>query len=159
MPQITHVPLLRPAPLREEFRSIDTSDQAVRRFGYLLVVIAVIAAAWLTYRAGWTPPRSALITLSAGGALAVLGRFLPGLLRPVFRLWMMLAVVLGFVMTRVILSIVFYVVVTPIGLVMRLAGRDPLSKKPDPSMDSYWISVRREAETPDQAAARLRRYY
>lgn len=143
----------------EEFRSIDVSDRAVRRFGYLMGSIALIAALWLTWRAGWTPSRAALLTAGCGLLLAATGLVLPGLLRPLYRLWMMLAVVLGFVMTRIILTVVFFAVVTPIGLVMRVLGRDPLVKQPDPQADTYWIPVHRDAETAAETAARLRRYY
>lgn len=145
--------------MREEFRSIDVSNRAVRQFAALMGTIAVLVALWLTWKAGWVITRPALITTVSGGLFAITGFVLPSALRPVYRVWMMLAVVLGFVMTRVILTVVFALVVTPIGLVMRLLGKDPLTKRPDPTMDSYWIPVERGRETPDESAARLRRYY
>lgn len=145
--------------MREEFRSIDTSDRAVRHFGYLMGVIALVVGVWMTWKAGWMPANTALGIVGAGVAIALAGRLLPALLRPVFKLWMMLAVVLGFIMTRVILTIVYFGIVTPIGVVMRLARRDPLAKRPDRDVDSYWIPVDRDAETREEVAARLRRYY
>ena len=90
-----------------------------------------------------------------GAALTVLGLTTPVVLKPVYRVWMALAVVLGFVMTRVILTVVYYLVMTPIGLVMRLLGKDPLDRRPDPGAASYWI----EKTYPDDSKERLEKYY
>ncbi|MDX1429866.1 MAG: SxtJ family membrane protein, partial [Rhodothermales bacterium] len=76
-------------------------------------------------------------------------------LRGPHRVWMILAIIIGFVMTRVILAIVFFLIVTPKGVVMRLLGKDPLTKGPDPSLKSYWID--KEYRTRDRE--RLRKYY
>ena len=62
-------------------------------------------------------------------ALAVLlivpGLVAPRILAPAYRLWMKLAEVLAWINTRILLGVVFYLVVTPIGLIMRLLGRGP----------------------------------
>ncbi len=66
-----------------------------------------------------------------------LGFILPILLKPIYFLWMIFAAILGWVMTRVILSLVFYLVITPIGLITRILGEDFLALKKSQS-DSYW---------------------
>ena len=53
--------------------------------------------------------------------------------------WMSVAFVLGFVMAHVILAVLFYLVITPIGLLAKLAGKDFLSLKLDRAAKSYWI--------------------
>lgn len=63
----------------------------------------------------------------------------PMCLKPVHKLWMTFAMSMGWVMTRVILSILFYLVVTPIGLLARLFGKDFLDIKFDKTATSYWI--------------------
>jgi hypothetical protein len=87
------------------------------------------------------------------GALFFLlsGLFTYPLLRPIYIGWMKFAFVLGWVNTRVILSVFFYLVITPVGLVMRLFGRDPMNRKFDRSAASYWV---RRPEAP----ADLKRY-
>lgn len=85
----------------------------------------------------------------------LLGAAIPAVLKPIYSVWMALAVVLGFIMTRVILTIVFYLVVTPIGLIMRAVGRDPLDRKLDSNASSYWL----EKTYRDESAARLEKYY
>ena len=52
---------------------------------------------------------------------------------------MTLALVLGFIMSHIILALVYYLVLTPIGFFMRILGKDPLTLKSDPNADSYWI--------------------
>jgi hypothetical protein len=74
-------------------------------------------------------------------------------LKPAHTVWMGLALVLGFVMTRVILTLMYYLVFTPVGLLMRALGRDPMQRKL--GAESYWIVK----EYPDDSAARLTRYY
>ena len=68
---------------------------------------------------------------------AVLGVLFPGVLRYPYRLWMKLAEGISYVMTRVTLAIVFFAVVTPIGLLRKAAGGDPLRRRARPA-DSYW---------------------
>lgn len=75
--------------------------------------------------------------LAVGAALVLSGLIIPRALVWPNRLWMGLAEALSFVMTRVILAIVFFALVTPIGLLRRLVGGDPLSRRAGKS-DSYW---------------------
>src|SRR5262249_2223822 len=74
-----------------------------------------------------------------GGGLVLGGALVPALLAPVERAWMAVAHVLGWINTRILLTAVFFVVFTPISLVLRLIGRDPLDRKRDKSRPSYWI--------------------
>lgn len=69
----------------------------------------------------------------------LLGFAAPAVLRPVHKLWMGLAFVLGWFMSRLILSLVYYLVLTPIGLAMRVRGKDFLNKKIDREASTYWI--------------------
>ena len=71
--------------------------------------------------------------------LVLLGAVAPRILRRPYRVWMALAVVLGFVMTRVILTVFFFLVLTPTGLVFRLLGRDSLHRKIDRQAPTYWL--------------------
>jgi hypothetical protein len=59
--------------------------------------------------------------------------------RRLYRGWMLAAVPLGWTFTRLVLGSVYYLVLTPIGVIMRLAGRDPLQRRFEASRGSYWI--------------------
>jgi hypothetical protein len=63
----------------------------------------------------------------------------PRILAPVYRVWMLLGEVLAWINTRIILGVVFYGVVTPIGLLMRLTGRDPMRRQFERAGESYRV--------------------
>ena len=66
---------------------------------------------------------------SVGALLAILGTFAPAMLRVPSRFWWRFAHVLGWVNSRVLLTLFFFLVLTPIGLIFRVIGRDPLSQR------------------------------
>ncbi|NIN00913.1 MAG: hypothetical protein GTO24_23360 [candidate division Zixibacteria bacterium] len=74
-----------------------------------------------------------------GVMILLAGLIRPGLLRPIQRGWMRAALLIGFFMTHLILALIYYLVFTPVGLVMRALGRDPLRLKFDQNAESYWI--------------------
>lgn len=83
------------------------------------------------------PPR--LWALSIAAALAVGGVVIPRALRPLHRVWMQLAEVLGWINTRIILLLVFFVVIVPTGAVLRVIGRDILNLKFSRTADTYRV--------------------
>lgn len=121
----------------QEIRELKSGRRELRQFGWLVGGILVAIGVVLWYRA--PDGGAAAVLWWIGGPLVVLGTALPRLLKPFYYAWMALAVVLGFVMTRLILTVFFFVVLTPVGLVFRLLGRDPLSRKLDRQASSYWL--------------------
>ena len=104
----------------------------------LIVSAALLVIAALQWRRG--APQWVLVTLLSIAAALLLGAAVaPALLRPVYRAWMRLGEVLAWVNTRIILTLIFFLVVTPIGLVMRLFGRSPIATAK--RNDSYWTDV------------------
>lgn len=63
----------------------------------------------------------------------------PELLRRLYKGFVPIAHALGWINTRLILILVYYLVLTPTGLIMRLFGNDPMSRKLDASAESYWV--------------------
>ncbi len=61
------------------------------------------------------------------------------ILGPVYRAWMKLAHVLAWINTRILLGVIYFVFLMPIRGVMRLFGRDPLTRRPDPKRATYWV--------------------
>lgn len=76
--------------------------------------------------------------LVAASVLLLCALFAAPLLQPVYRGWMRFGEVLGWLNTRILLTLVFFLVVTPTALVMRLFGRSPMAAR---KRDSYWINV------------------
>ncbi len=141
--------------LRSELAELQTGRTELRKFGVLMAAVLLVIGGIILWRRGFTLTTA---TSVIGGTAAVflgLAALAPTALRPVYKVWMALAIALGFVMTRVILTIVFFLVITPIGLLMRALGKDPLTKGPDASLDSYWIPKTYRTRDRD----RLRKYY
>ena len=102
----------------EEIKNIKTSNKDIRSFGITIGIILFIISATLLYY----DKSSYQIIAYMGGGFIALGIIIPILLKPIYILWMTFAVMLGWVMTRVILSLVFYLIMTPIGLITKLLG-------------------------------------
>ena len=63
----------------------------------------------------------------------------PGSLTQIYRLWMTVGEILGWINTRIILGVLFYLVFTPLGLYMRLRGKDPMRRTLEPEAKSYRV--------------------
>jgi Saxitoxin biosynthesis operon protein SxtJ len=111
------------------------SLRAEREFGLIVGGIFVLLSGWWLYRGKFVT--AAQIILPLGALLVLLGLLWPRVLVLPNKAWMLLAEGLSFVTTRIILGLVFFLVVTPIGVVKRLTGWDPLSRR-SPGGDSYW---------------------
>jgi hypothetical protein len=86
---------------------------------------------------------------AAAGVLALIALLKPVLLARANRLWTKFGVLLGKVVSPIALGILFFGVLTPVALVMRLAGKDPLRLKLDRSANSYWIVRTPPGPPPD----------
>lgn len=111
------------------------SLRAEREFGLIVGGVLLLFSLWWLYRGKF--PGVSHITLVIGPALVLLGLVFPKALVLPNKVWMAFAEVLSFVTTRIILGFVFFAIVTPIGVVKRLFGWDPLHRRAAAS-DSYW---------------------
>ena len=109
--------------------------RAEREFGVIVGGALVLLSAWWFYRGKFPAAREAAITI--GGLLAIFAIIFPRALVWPNKTWMAFAEVLSFISTRVILAIVFFLIVTPIGFVKRMFGWDPLNRRAAAS-GSYW---------------------
>ncbi len=122
-----------------------SDTQRLRKFGFVMAVALGLFGALFVWRGKpW-----GIYTLYAAGAFLTLGLVVPRILAPIEKGWMALARVLQTVMTAIILTLMFFLVMTPIGLFLRLTGKDLLGMKGDPEIDSYWVPVE-----PDGPASR-----
>jgi hypothetical protein len=120
--------------LKDEIKNIDTSVKKLREFGLLVGGVFLCLAGFLAWRGKDLAP----FFFALGGFLALFGVARPKVLRYVYIFWMALAAVLGWFMSRVLLSVLFYTTVTPIGLIMRWQGKDLLDVKFPDSRSSFW---------------------
>jgi|SRR5438552_9989082 len=130
--------------LREEIKQLKTGAQELRRFGLLVGAVFTLLGVWFWWRGKGRYP----YFLAPGAVLLGLGAGAPRALRLIYVGWMSLAFLLGFAVSNILLTLFFYVIVTPVGLLARLAGKDFLNRKLDGQTGSYWIM--RDRSVPEQ---------
>lgn len=130
--------------LMKEIQSIKSTPKELREFGFVVGGALIVFSGLAAWRHGleavhWGWP-------AAGVLLALTGVVRPSVLRPLQRVWMAMALVMGWVMSRVILTLLFCLIVTPIALILRVRGKQFLGPGIDPKTRSYW-----NLRTPDAA--------
>ena len=124
----------------------EVTDRKLRDFGILFGVVGAAVGGYLLWReaAGWA-------YAFAGGALfLLLGLLFRDPLKPLYRGWMAFAHLLGWINTRLLLGLFYYLVLTPIGLFLRLTGKDLLQERMDRGAKSYWIRHEKHTADPEQ---------
>ncbi len=127
-----------------ETRPVD--DATARKSALTVGAVFLLIAAWNVYKGR---PTVYGITGGAGALLLLTGLLFPAAARSFHFGWMKIAGVLGWINSRILLGVVFYGIMTPMGLVMRLFGRDPLDRR-GPKRETYWIKRERTRQPPEQ---------
>jgi len=108
----------------------------LRQFGLLVGAVFIVIGFWpLVFRG--EPLR--LWAIGIGGLLIACGGILPQLLAPVYKGWMWVGHIMGWINTRILLGIMFYGLVTPIGIVFRLMGKDTMRQAYAESSTTYRV--------------------
>lgn len=121
------------------FQKIPKLDKkGLRKFGLMTgVVIALLFGLLLPLLWGHSLP---LIPWIIAGSLAFLSLFIPQSLVPIYQGWMKVAQVLAWVNNRLILGLIFFIIVTPMALIMKIIKRDPLTRKFEFRLETYRVS-------------------
>ena len=112
------------------------SPKELRSFAFLVGAVFVVLGLWPFILRG-QPLR--LWALILAGLLIAPGVLWPTSLRPVYGVWMAVGHALGWVNTRVILAVIFYMLFTPVAIIMRFLGKDPMRRKMEPAAGTYRI--------------------
>lgn len=125
--------------------AVKGTREEVRKFGILMAVVLTLIGLFLLYKevTFW------YVLPALGGVLLIGGYTGYPVVRPVYLAWMKFAFVLGWINTRLLLGLFFYLILTPIGLMMRLFGKDFLDEKIERDRASYW--TKREKVPLDQS--------
>ena len=123
--------------LKEEFKHIKESKKDLRKFGLSVGIVLAGIGILLFY---FDKPAAIYFSL-IGGLLILFGIAFPQVLKTLNKIWMGVTIILGFIMTRVILSILFYLVITPIGFLAKLFGKRFMVLRFNKSANSYWEKV------------------
>lgn len=122
-------------PIVEKIKNIKSTKQELKKFGIALGIFFGLLGSFLL----WRGKESSFDILILSGVFFFLGLIIPLLLKPLHKIWMTIAILLGWFMTRVILIISYYFVITPIGLLGRLFGMKFLDLQFKKDVDSHWI--------------------
>jgi hypothetical protein len=116
-----------------------------RSFGFVFAGFFTVLGALSLYEEGHRWP----LWFGLAVAFALVAYFVPRILAPLNRLWAKFGLLLHMVISPVILGLLFYVCIMPIGFLMRLSGKDPLRRRFDPDAHSYWIPRDPPGPAPD----------
>jgi uncharacterized protein involved in cysteine biosynthesis len=119
----------------EDTNSIKKEIKDLRRFGIAIGIVLTLLGALYLWRGKDYFPYFFIFS----AAFFIVGIFIPNLLKPIHKILAALAIYINWIITRIILIALFYLVFTPIGLLIRLSGKDNLNLKFRSGAKSYWI--------------------
>ena len=122
--------------LIDDIKNIESSPKDLKKFGMTLGIFFALWGGILL----WRKKEAYLFLLGLSVFFLGFGFIYPKALKPVQKVWMGAALLMGWVMTRVILSALFYLVIFPIGFLTRAGGRDFLNRKWDKTGKTYWMT-------------------
>ncbi len=131
--------------IREEIQAVQM-EPTKRDMNILALLFLGIGCAIGAYVLFWKGSSNGYIW-AAGGAALCACRAIPPLFRGIYRFWVGFSVVLGYFVSRILLTIIFFIVVLPTGIIMKILGKDPMERRRDPDTATYWKQKEPEADT------------
>ena len=131
----------------EEIKAIKRTEKEFRKFGLTVAIVLLLTGGLLF----WKENPAHQYFLIIGVILISTGFLVPIILKPLYLVWMTVATIIGWVMARVILTILYYLMFTPIGFISRLFGKQHLLElKWDKSQETYWIHRKYQTSNADR---------
>src|SRR5687768_15424031 len=128
---------------------LDPPAKTLRQFAGLWLLFFLILSAWQGFlRDHWL---AALIFAGLALTVGPIGLVWPRMVRHIFIVWMVLAFPIGWIVSHLMLGLLFYGVFTPVALLFKMIGRDALLRRPSRDRKTYWL--------PKSAPSTLRSYY
>ena len=111
------------------------NEKEYKKFGITMAIVFVLIFSYLY----WKEYSSAIYFIIIAAIFALSAFLLPKILKYFYNVWMGFAAIMGYFMSRIILSLIFFILFAPVGIVTRLLKKDLLKEKWDNESDSYWI--------------------
>jgi len=125
-------------------RDREPSPTELRYFGLMMSAFFGLIGALIFYRTRRYGVPGGLWTFAV--LIMIVYYALPSVQRMMFRAWMTITYPLGFIGSHIILGAFYYGILTPQGLLMRLVGRDPMQRRFEPQLPSYWVERKRASQ-------------
>jgi hypothetical protein len=126
-------------------RNGPVASSSNRAFGLVFAAVFAIVGVWPWLFGGQVRAWSMVV----GAAFLAAALLRPAVLAPLNRVWTRFGLLLHRIVSPVVLGIMFFVVITPMGLIMRALGKDPLRLRLEREARSYWIERRPPGPPPD----------
>lgn len=124
--------------LRYDVDQIKLNGKEFKKFGLLIGGIFCVVSFFAIWKDWWSEIISYVIT-AAGIFLICAGLIIPNILRGIYKYWMMIAIVIGSVVAKIILIVVFYCIVSPVGILSRSFRKKFFVSFRSKDLQSYWI--------------------
>ena len=115
---------------------MEVTKSALRQFGLMIGGIFLLIGLWPFV---WRQEAVRIWAVVPGSLLAIAGLVRPGILKHLYQGWMWVGHVMGWVNTRIILGVLFYGIVTPMGLIMKMTGHDPMRRNYEADALTYRV--------------------
>lgn len=124
--------------LLKEVHELDTTKIVLKKFGWTVGAVFGGIALLMMYKNAWALGTLSKLFMGLSVFLLVGGTLFPTYLKHIYRFWMGLSFVMGFFMSKIILGVLYFLLITPVGWFRRTFGKSPILTSPDDS-PSYWI--------------------
>ena len=116
-----------------------------RAFGIVFCIVFALIALWPLSNGSSVH----IWAVSVSSLLLAITLTKPNLLQPLNRLWFQFGMLLHKIVSPIVMAFLFFATVTPIAIIFRLIGKDPLNRDPEPDCESYWITRDPKTLTPE----------
>jgi hypothetical protein len=123
--------------VRDEIKNLDISTKSLRKFGLSVGAVFCLLAFWMFLKNHF--PLVLTIFGIVGMLLMVMGLIFPKALKEIYKVWMGMAFAIGWVVSRILLAILFFLVITPIGFIAHLFRNEFMDIKMNRVRDTYWV--------------------
>ena len=120
--------------MHENINNLEIKQGSERSFGFVFAIVFLVISFYLIAK----DKNGYLLTISISGIFFLLAVFKPYLLRKLNKLWFLFGKFLNSIISPFVMAVIFFVIVTPTGLIMRMLNKDILNKKFDKSKKNYW---------------------
>jgi len=124
--------------IKDEIKNIEIKQKSIREFGIVIGVFLLLLSSYIYLNNN--DLRLFIIINSPGLIIFILSFLWPSLIIPLYKIWMSIAIIIGGVVSRIILLMLYYGILTPIGIFLKIIGKDLLNQKLNPEKEkTYWV--------------------
>lgn len=120
------------------------ASRDLRWFGLIILICFLTIGGLIYWRTGGL--RVSLVLWTVGALVSAVYYAIEPLRVPIYRAWMLLVFPIGWTVSHLVLALIYYLLFTPIGVIMRLFGRDPMHRRWRPEATTYWIDRQRASD-------------